>query len=240
MGERDSLTRPRAPSLLMHSTCWTMIKGAAAGDDADRREFARRYLAVVRAYLLARWRGSPLLAEVDDAIQDVFVEAFRDGGALSRVEPDREGGFRPFLYGVVRNVAMRTETAGRRRKEAQAATRILNETPGPTEEQLSQIFDRAWARTVMREAAERQRESAAAAGESARRRVELLRLRFHEGLPIRRIAALWNADPEHLHREYARAREEFRDALRAVVAFHHPAGREAVERECAQLLAMLG
>lgn len=216
-----------------------MIKGAAAGNDPDRRAFAVRYLPVVRAYLAARWRGAPLLTEIDDAIQDVFVESFRDGGALSRVDADRAGGFRPFLYGIVRNVALRKETAGRRRREAQAATRVLNAQPGPTEEQLSQIFDRTWARAIMREAADRQRELAAADA-PARQRVELLRLRFHEGLPIRRIAALWDVDPEHLHRQYARARREFRTALQEVVAFHHPAGAEAVERECAQLLAMLG
>jgi hypothetical protein len=31
------------------STCWTMIRAAAAGSAADREELARRYLAIVRA-----------------------------------------------------------------------------------------------------------------------------------------------------------------------------------------------
>ena len=37
------------------STCWTVIRAAAAGSPADREELARRYLGVVRAYLAARW-----------------------------------------------------------------------------------------------------------------------------------------------------------------------------------------
>ncbi len=40
------------------STCWTIIRAAAAVNPADREEMARRYLGVVRAYLAARWRGS--------------------------------------------------------------------------------------------------------------------------------------------------------------------------------------
>ena len=64
------------------STCWTMIRAAAAGSATDREELARRYLGVVRAYLAARWRGTVLRDDRDDATQAVFVECFRQGGAL--------------------------------------------------------------------------------------------------------------------------------------------------------------
>ena len=70
-------------------------------------------------------------------------------------------------------------------------------------------------------------------------RVELLRLRFHEGLPIREIARRWGTAAEVLHHEYARARQEFEAALREVVAFHHPGSPEEVEQECSNLLARL-
>ena len=80
---------------------------------------------------------------------------------------------------------------------------------------------------------------AARRGEAAPRRVELLRLRFHEGMPIREIAGLWGLDAASLHHEYARARQEFRSALRDVIAFHHPGSPEDVDRECAQLLSLL-
>src|SRR5215831_5732627 len=92
------------------STCWTVIRAAAAGSPADREELARRYLAVVRAYLAARWRGLNLRAELDDAVQEVFVECFRQGGALEAAGAGRVSSFRAFLYGVVRNVARRFES----------------------------------------------------------------------------------------------------------------------------------
>ena len=92
----------------------------------------------------------------------------------------------------------------------------------------------------MREAVRRQEEFAAREGDAAVRRVELLRLRFQEGLPIREVAARWGVDAATLHREYARARRELRAALLEVVAFHHPGAPAEVERACAELLAHLG
>ncbi|NNF41685.1 MAG: sigma-70 family RNA polymerase sigma factor [Phycisphaerales bacterium] len=219
-----------------HTTCWTIVRGAAAGRAGDRRQFAERYLGVVRAYLIARWRGTPLIQELDDAIQEVFVESFRPGGALERVDAERaSAGFRGFLLGVVRNVARRIEQRQGRGRQVPAEATPAN----GADETLSRVFDRAWARTVMREAAARQRERAAGAPD-AEQRVELLRLRFHEDLPIRRIAELWGADPEALHREYARARREFRAALTDVVAFHHPGAPAAIDAECVELVRLLG
>jgi hypothetical protein len=69
--------------------------------------------------------------------------------------------------------------------------------------------------------------------------VELLRLRFHDGLPIREIARLWQADPAKLHHEYATARQEFLAALRDVVAFHHPGPSAEIDRVCADLIQLL-
>ena len=76
-------------------------------------------------------------------------------------------------------------------------------------------------------------------GEKAERRVELMRLRFSEDMPIRDIAKLWDADAAVLHREYAKAREEFKQALKAEVAFHHPGNPGEIERECAALLGLI-
>jgi RNA polymerase sigma-70 factor (ECF subfamily) len=194
---------------------------------------------VVRAYLAARWRGSKLLRELDDTVQDVFIECLRDGGLLERARADRPGGFRAFLYGSVRKVALRAE-ARRARQLAREPGEVidLQRIPGG-EEALSRIYDRAWAKAVVREAAERQSAMAAQRDEAALRRVELLRLRFHEGIPIREIARLWDLDTASLHHEYARARQEFRSALREVVAFHHPGSAVEVDGECAQLLSLL-
>jgi RNA polymerase sigma-70 factor (ECF subfamily) len=104
----------------------------------------------------------------------------------------------------------------------------------------SRAFDRAWALTLVTEAAEAQRLAAEAKGADAVRRVELLRLRFQEDLPIREIAARWGDDAEHLHREYARARREFEEALLDVIQFHHPGPRAQARDEAREILALLG
>src|SRR6185437_8832172 len=134
------------------STCWTLLRDAAAGGQAPRAEFAARYAPVVRAYLAARWRDSKLLRDLDDTVQDVFVECLRDGGVLDRARADRPGGFRAFLYGAVRHVAQRAEARRARRVAREAADIIdLEGIPGD-EEAFSRVFDRAWAKAVMREA----------------------------------------------------------------------------------------
>jgi RNA polymerase sigma factor (sigma-70 family) len=226
MGDRDS-------------TCWTLLRDAAAGGEVPRAEFAARYAPVVRAYLAARWRGSDRLNELDDAVQDVFVECLRDGGLLERASADRPGGFRAFLYGAVRNVALRAEERRARRLARDAGDAVDVEAIPGREGSLSRVFDRAWAKAVVREAADRQAALAARRDLAAVRRVELLRLRFHEEMPIREIARLWGTEAAPMHHEYARARQEFLSALRDVIADHHPGTADEVDRECAQLLALL-
>jgi RNA polymerase sigma-70 factor (ECF subfamily) len=211
------------------ATCWTLIRDASAGDPAARERFARVYLPAVRSYLAARWRGLPL--DADDAVQDVFVECFRTGGALAKADAEWPGGFRAFLLGVVRNVARRHEAKPR-------GGQPLDPQLPADDPSLSKLFDRAWAQALLREAARVQRQ--AADTDAQRRRVELLRLRFHDGRPIRDIAKQWGVDAAKLHHEYATAREEFRQALRHVVAFHHPGEPPAViDRACADLLALV-
>jgi RNA polymerase sigma-70 factor (ECF subfamily) len=220
------------------STCWTVIEGAAGGRAEDREEFARRYLPVVRAYLGARWRQSPLRAELEDALQEVFVDCFKQGGALERVERDRGGGFHAFLYGVTRNVALHFETRRARRK-VRGSVGFEPDREHADDESLSRVFDRAWAQEIMRQAADLQAKAASEGDEGKRKRVELLRLRFQSALPIREIAKRWEVDAAVLHHEYAKARREFRAALREVVAFHHPGREEEIESRCAELLEHL-
>jgi RNA polymerase sigma-70 factor (ECF subfamily) len=222
-----------------NSTCWTVLRDAAAGAGGARDVFARTYEPVVRAYLTARWNGSPVAPELDDAVQEVFVECLRHGGALERVRPDRPGGFRAFLFGLVRNVALRFEQRRARAHALHKPAPVEVETLPARDDSLSRVYDRAWARAVVRQAAARQAERAEALGSAALRRVELLRLRFHDGLPIREIARLWDCDPATLHREYVRARAEFKAALLEVVAFHHLGSPRQAERECAELLTLL-
>jgi RNA polymerase sigma-70 factor (ECF subfamily) len=214
------------------STCWTVIRAAAAGSPADRDELARRYLAVVRAYLAARWRTSPLRHDLDDAVQEVFVECFRQGGTLEAVEAGRVPSFRAFLYGIVRNVARRFES-----RPVRAAAPLPEDLVN--EESLSRLFERTWAEAIMNEAAQIQQRRASERGEEAVQRVELLRLRFEEGLPIRTIAERWGVPAAGLHHAYAVARQEYKAILLEVVAFHHPGSPAAVEQEAASLVKAL-
>jgi RNA polymerase sigma-70 factor (ECF subfamily) len=219
------------------STCWTFIEAAAAGGPAEREAFASCYERAIRAYLTARWCRSSKPFDLDDAVQEVLLECFKRNGVLERADRERSGGFRAFLYGVTRNVARRQE-ADRFRTQQPQADGVLDSVAAD-EDSLSLVFDRAWARSLVREAARRHELHARAWGDAAQRRVYLLRLRFHEGLPIREIAQRWGTDAATLHREYAKARREFRQALLDTVAVHHPGSRAELEHECANLLALL-
>ncbi|MCA8950063.1 MAG: sigma-70 family RNA polymerase sigma factor, partial [Planctomycetes bacterium] len=74
-------------------THWSLVVRAANGDDGARSTFGRAYLPLVRSFLAGRWQRTMLAGEVDDAVQEVFVDCFRTGGALGRADRDR-GEFR--------------------------------------------------------------------------------------------------------------------------------------------------
>lgn len=218
-------------------TCWTLIRAAGAGASDAREQFARLYLAPIRAYLAARWRNSPRLDDLDDATQEVFLRCLQQDGALERVSSDAPSGFRGYLYGVARNVALQIEARAARRGNPTGADTV--DQCADDEAQLSCVFDRAWAGALVREAGRRMAESAAERDTGAQRRVELLRLRFHEQMPIRAIAALWGVDAAELHHQYATARREFREALLAAVRYQGVNDAERMERELQSILERL-
>lgn len=220
-------------------TCWTVVRGAAAGNPEDRERFAVTYAPVVKAYLEARWTGTPLEGHLEDGLQEVFLECFKKGGVLERVGEIRRQSFRAFLYGVVHNVALRLEAKMARSRESQAPADFDFDSIKRREATLSKLFDRAWARALLDEAVAHLLDLAEAKGEGARKRVELLHLRFYDGLPIREIARRWNVPVDALHNDYERARREFKAAFLEVIAFHGPASREEAEKEFDEILALL-
>lgn len=232
--------RPRHHGAVTGLSSWNLVEGAAGGDLDARSAFTDRFLPVVRAYLGARWNRTPFEREVDDAVQEVFVDCLREQGALERA--DRAGGreFRPFFFGVVRNVALRFEERGAREVGRRTGSSVLEQDRIAVDEPtLSRVFDAAWAQAIMQETATLQRSRAAVEGGRRLRRVELLRLRFEEGLPIREIAKLWDADAAELHHEYATAREEFRATLREVVALRSCCSQASVDAECESLIDLM-
>ncbi len=204
---------------LGYSTCWEMIEGAADGCSGLRDDFARRYTPVVHGFLRYRWRGTSLLSEVDDATSEVFVECFRLGGVLEKTDPTRSGGFRAFFYGVIRNIARRFEEArANSREQQQPSTAFDLDEQTARETSLSQVFDRSWAESILNEARTRYRLAAEQEGEEALRRVDLLRLRFEDDVPIREIATRWKVDVDKVHQQYRLARREFRRCFEAELA----------------------
>ena len=136
----------------------------------------------------------------------------------------------------MRNVARRhEERGGRDRAEALSA---VERSTGAAH--ASEVYDRVWLDTLLKRAAQRQAAWAAERGDAALRRIELMRLRFAEGLPVREIARKWELPAAEVHREYRQARRDFKRALKEEVAFHHPgATPEEIETECEALLELL-
>ena len=219
-------------------TNWSVVQDAANLNSEARRVFVQRYLGPVRAYLSARWRGTTWFDMLDDAVQEVFTVCLGESGPLQRLDRTRSAGFRAYLYGIVRNVARNLErraTRRRRRFEGEIHWDLME----VDESSLSTVYDRAWAKAVMRQAAQRQSEQARHSGSAAVRRVELLRLHVHEEVSMREIARCWNVDIQRLYREYAKARREFLAALVDVLATDYDVAPENVERECKALIDML-
>lgn len=219
-------------------TCWTLIRAAAEGESAARERFARDYLPLVRAYLGARWGGRLCADELADAAQEMFVECLRAGGLLERARPGAGSGFRGFLLGAARNVARRIEERRARRPDAAGSKELAGERVAADEESLGALFDREWARVLVRQAA-RAMEEQAGRDPAALREVELLRLRFRDGRSIAEIAREWQVDAAELHNAYARARRTFRGCLHERVAFHHPGQPERVRDELERLLELV-
>jgi RNA polymerase sigma-70 factor (ECF subfamily) len=196
-------------------TCWSLVTRAAAGDPPSCSRFGRTYLPLIRGFLAHRWRGTKWVEEIDDATQDVFVECFRPDGPLTHADAAK-GDFRGYLFGVARNVALRAEAQARRRPTQDAPQSLAD--AADNDPSVSRVFDREWASMLMREAGQLMHQRAT--DDKSRLRVELLRLRFGRDLTMPEIATQLEMDLAALHRQYARAREEFRSCLRSVVAFH--------------------
>ena len=171
-------------------------------------------------------------------MQEVFVDCFRQGGILERADPERPGGFRAFLFGVVRTVALRFEAPRTRVRELQPAADLDPGRLQAYEAHLSQVFDRAWAQVVLRDALDRHEAWASLQGGGAPERLAILRDRIYEGRPIREIARARNLDPVLAHRAYAQARKEFKRTLKDALCFHLGVA-SVTDRDLSDLLALV-
>lgn len=223
-----------------HETVWTVLHAAAKGDPSARATFAQSYSRPIRAYLRHRWQGAALQTEIEDAVQDVFVECYKPGGVLERADADR-GDFRALLYGVVRNIARRYEERAAKRGHGSGGESVYLDDLPHQAEALSRVFDRSWAQSLMREAVQRHAAAVAAGEPDAQWRYQILRLRHEKGMPIREIAnTIGEPDVAAVHNAYRRARREFAVHLRAVVTTHTGASDADVDEQCRRLGDLLG
>jgi len=219
------------------STCWTLVRSAAAGDPQSQAAYCRLYGPVIRAYLSARWRRPADHEEVGDGVQEVFLQCFKPGGALGRADETRPGGFRAFLYGVTRNVAGTLEAARVRRRREGGGDGL--EAVPSDDSTVSHVFDRAFAQVLTREA-RRLLAERAANNPTAATRLRALELMYQKGLPSREIAKELGLDVTAVYPLMTRARKEFRAALLEVIAAYHPEdSREALESRWQEVFSAL-
>lgn len=220
-------------------TSWTLIRSAADGDSEARDRFAELYLPVVQAYLRARWRGRLRDTEIDDAVQEVFISCFREGGVLDRVGKSGEQSFRSYLFGAARNVALGLERSRLARVDRNVGETFDEETHAVDEASLEALFDAQWLKNVVLRARKLQADRSRSLGEAAQRRIELLRLRFGLGLKIREIATRWEMNPKRLHKDYAQACADLRECIRLVIGFDNPDRPEVVAAEFESIASMI-
>lgn len=220
-------------------TSWTLVLGAAAAQTPEQSAFCERYAPVIRAYLAARWRLPHDHEDVADATQEVFLQCFRKGGVLQRVDRRHPGGFRPYLYGTIRNVALMTERKRSRCREENERSsfeldRVLDSGSSP-----SSTYDRAWALMIVRQAGDLMVRRAGQEKDGPRR-AEALKLKCVEGIPAREIAERLELDVGDVYRMLRCFRAEFRDALLEVMASYHPNdSTEELRARCAELLELV-
>lgn len=224
-----------APS---QTTSWNLVQRAVNGAAEGRERFAEVYSEPIRAYLGNRWRGQAQHRDLDDAVQDVFVECFRPGGALARLDVEKCSSFRAFLFGVVRNVALRFEQRRARQQRRQPQAQDLDALPHGADT-LSHHFDRAWAHNLLRVAIQTLAAEAQRDGPEAVRRLQILRARFQDGVPIRDLARQWGEDATQLHRQFARAKRDFERVLRQLLAPRPDAAAAELDQEIDFLLSLL-
>ena len=221
------------------TTCWSVVLGAAAGEAWNREKFSRLYGPVIKSYLAARWHVPFDDPEVDDGAQEVFVQIFKPSGALVRLDPARDGGFRAYLFGLVRNVALMLERSKRRRRARVQTESALVQEPAATTQSCDAVFDRAWVEALAREARElmAHRLRTRGGGTDA---AALLELRYSDGLPPREIAVRTGLEVQQVYEQLRRAKEEYQKAILDVLAAHHPgSSRSELEQRCQELGGLL-
>ncbi len=212
-----------------------LILSAAQGDPESRVLMVSEFEPILSRFFRARWQHTPgLRQDVQEAVQELFVELFRDQGPLQNFDPQRPEGFIPFLLGVARNVGRRIETQRSRRCRF-VRPDSWDRVPGRELECAAEL-DYRLVYELIQQAWDLHWERAHASGDEAVRRAHILHLRIQHDISIREIAVLWDTDATHLHRQYARARREFRRVVLDLAREQMPTQLDALGQNLLTLL----
>lgn len=222
------------------TTCWDLLEEAALGQAAEMEQFCLRYRPLIEEFLAKRWRTRGGAQEIEDATQETLMECLKEKGAIESAVHSARGRFRGFLYGVTMNVARRFDERRARRGRLGDRTLPPPELVADPEPDPEREFDRSWASNVLLNARRLLMERAELNGADMQRRCRLLELRFEEGQPIREIAVEWKLPPEQVHKEYARARKEFRAALEETLRFECQGADLDLDQELRDLIELAG
>ena len=143
------------------------------------------------------------------------------------------------MYSVVGHVADRIERTNGVRRMAQEPSGTGLDAFAHTEATLSRVFDRAWVEMVTRSAWLRMAERVDR-GAEGRDRIQILDLRFKEGLSSGEIAERLGLESGYVYQQLRNAKRDFRTALIEVVGSYHPdASKDELEARCVELIALL-
>ncbi len=184
------------------STCWTMIRAAAAGSAPSVRNWRGVIwpsFALISPHVGVRRRCA---RNSTMRLRRCLLNVFATGACST---PRGQVGPRASAISSTESSATwpAASRAGvsapprRYRKSRRTMPANLASSTGPGRK-------RSWPRPVSCKANGRK-----STGALAVRHVELLRLRFEENLPIREIARRWATDPANVHKSYALARRSF-------------------------------
>ncbi len=156
MGEPDTVIGGAARSF--PTTAWGVLRGARAGETAERRENLERlvgaYWKPVYAAIRRGWAKTN--EDAKDLAQEFFTSQVLEGTLLRNFEPGR-GSFRAFLKGALANFMGHAARDSARLKRGGGARPLPIGMEGVDLEQVvpdaaaltpEEVFDRAWAREV--------------------------------------------------------------------------------------------
>ena len=202
----------------------SVVVPSSTGRDPDLDRLIVLYWKPV--YWLVRKSGTRGNEDAKDLTQEFFTRVVVEGSLAERYTPDK-GSFRAYLKTAVRNFLRNEHRDDTRLKRGGAAGPLALQGVDldltdllPDEQALppEQLFDRAWRSVVLGRAVDRIRTELAAQGKSAV--FEVFRRYDLEGggaLSYEDVGRELGLTPDTVKNHLTRAREDFRQAVRATV-----------------------